>query len=159
MAKVILYTQPDGRVCVCRPCVSRDDPLGFTMEDALTRALANDVPETALNVKVIDNTALPINRSFRAAWRQQGEEVRIEISKARELRLAQLRTERDAKLAATDGLMARATERGNAAEWLKLAAHRQALRGMPAEITAVLAAAITPADLMAVRPAVLDEEP
>jgi hypothetical protein len=159
MTKVIVYTRPDGEISVCHPLISRDDPPGFTIEEAVARALSKDVPSTAITVAVIEKMALPADRSFRAAWRQRGQGVSVDIASARDIHLARLRLERDAKLAATDGLMARATERGDAAERSKLAARRQALRDMPADAATALAAVETLEDLKAVRPAVLDEQP
>jgi hypothetical protein len=159
MTKVIVYTRPDGEISVCHPLISQDDPPSFTIEDAIARALSKDVPDTALDVQVIDAAELPADRTFRRAWRQSDGRVSIDLAKARMIHLGRLRAERDAKLAATDGLMARANERGDAAGQLKLAAQRQALRDMPIDIAAALAAAQTPEDLKAIRPAILDEQP
>ena len=158
MTKVIVYTRPDGEISICHPLISRDDPPGFTIEDAVARALSKDVPSTAINVAVIEKSALPADRSFRAAWRQRAQGVIIDIAKARDVHLVRLRAERDAKLSVTDGLMARATERGDAAERSKLAAQRQALRDMPANAAIALAAVEAPEDLKAIRPAILDEQ-
>jgi hypothetical protein len=64
MTKVIVYTLPNGSTCVCHPCVSRDDPSGFTAEDALARALIKDIPADAISVRVVERSALPSDRSF-----------------------------------------------------------------------------------------------
>jgi hypothetical protein len=157
MTKVIVYTLPNGSTCVCHPCVSRDDPSGFTAEDALARALIKDIPADAISVRVVERSALPSDRSFRAAWRRD-ETVGIDIAAARNIHLARLRSERDAKLASTDGLIARAAERGDVVEQAKLAAYRQALRQMPVDIANALAAAETPEELRALRPAILDQQ-
>lgn len=52
--KVIAYTRPDGGTSVCRPVISVTDPEGFTADDALQRALQNDIPPDATNVRVVD---------------------------------------------------------------------------------------------------------
>ena len=157
MTKVIIYSLADGRLCVCHPCISRNDPPNFTADDAVARALAKDIPEEAMNVGVIDSSELPVDRGFRLAWRQRGEKISVEIAIAREIRLAQLRAERDTRIEATDALIARATEIGDAAGRARLAAYRQALRDMPADVADALTSATIPEQLRAVRPTVLDE--
>lgn len=52
--KEIVYERPDGGTSVCRPVISSTDPEDFTEEDALKRALDNDIPPNAINVRVVE---------------------------------------------------------------------------------------------------------
>lgn len=69
--KRIAYSHPDGSVSVVHPCISRDDPIGMTEEQALQRALGKDVPTNAQNVTVLEPSAIPVDRLKRHAWRIQ----------------------------------------------------------------------------------------
>lgn len=67
----IVYAHPSGVVCVVTPIVSADDPAGFTEQDALERALGKDVPAGAV-VTILDESAFPVDRRKRMAWRLVG---------------------------------------------------------------------------------------
>ena len=64
----IVYQRPDGGVSVCVPCVSQDDPNGYTMEQAYARALAKDIPADAINPFRIADGLLPTSDVLRNAW-------------------------------------------------------------------------------------------
>lgn len=100
--KRIAYTNPDGSVSICCPCISEDDPEGMTEDDALQRALQKDIPPTAQNVTVIEPTAIPSDRSKRYAWRIKNGVIVVDPTiapphaQARAERIDQLRAKRKA---------------------------------------------------------------
>lgn len=83
--KRIVYTQADGIIAVVHPCISKDDPEGFTEDDALQRALKKDVPEDATDISVVDLERIPADRSFRNAWKIVDKTIEIDMPKAREI--------------------------------------------------------------------------
>lgn len=159
MTKAIVYTRPDGGISVCYPTISRDDPPSFTLEDALARALAKDIPPDAADVQVVKTADVPADRTFRAAWRQSGGGVGIDMPAARAIHLQRLRAERDKRLDETDKLISRATEQESGDEIVALKAHRRALRDIPPIVAGEIATADTPDALKAVRPVILDQAP
>lgn len=109
-------------------------PEGMSIEEfALTV-----VPEGS-DWRAIKPLELPNSREFRNAWVDVTPEPQIDIdlAKAKEIQLERLRAARNAELAATDGLLARALEQNNAAELEKLRVKRQALRDVTEELKAV----------------------
>lgn len=64
----IVYQRSTGGISVCVPCISVDDPQGFTIEQAYQRALNKDIPIDAINVLRFADGILPTNDMFRNAW-------------------------------------------------------------------------------------------
>lgn len=76
-----------------------------------------------------DRADLPMDREFRDQWRHDGAAVKVDAALETQERWRRIRVERDRRLAASDGPMARANETGaKAAEWK---AYRQSLRDVP----------------------------
>lgn len=148
--KAIAYTRPDGGISICHPVISKDDPKGFTEEQALERALKKDIPADATNVQVIEKNAIPNDRTFRDAWAQNGKAVHVDMPKARELHMGRLRKMRNEKLDQLDKDFNRASGQKKQAEADAIEAKRQRLRDMPA--TFDLSAAKTPDELKAMMP-------
>lgn len=100
------------------------------------------------------NETLPADRTFREAWRDQRDAevagrpptgiLTHDMAAVRALHLARLRRERDAELATSDGLLARAQDQNKPAEMAAIRARRQALREMPTTAAPLLDAATTP---------------
>lgn len=116
----IAYTRPDGGVSVVIPAPGADPEK---VRDA--------VPPDATDVTDLDT--LP-SRTYRNAWRLTGGKVAHDMPAARELKMAELREARNAKLAETDGLYLRAQEQDNPAEVARLKGLRQRLRDLPATV-------------------------
>lgn len=146
MAKVIVYAVGAGTAAVCHPLISRDDPVGFTEDDAVARALRNDIPEDAVSISVIDAADLPA-RDYRNAWAVSGGAIEVDMEKARALHLTVIRDERNALLDATDKLFLKASEMGDAAKVAELSILRQRLRDIPTDIADTIAAAKDPTEL------------
>lgn len=75
--KRIVYTKPDGTVCVVVP--APDFVAGFQSEaDAMAAIREKDVPEDAENVMECDAADLPSDRTQRSAWVCDGRTVSID---------------------------------------------------------------------------------
>ena len=122
----IAFTRPDGGVSVIVPAPKAQLP-GESEADFMAR-VATAVPPDAVDVAELDT--LP-SRTYRDAWVLSGGKVQHDMVKARQMRLAELRAERDAKLQASDGPYLRAQEQNNAAETNRLKVTRQRLRDLP----------------------------
>lgn len=88
------------------------------------------------------------DRRYREAWTCRNGELSLDLPKARELRLTQLRLERAQRFAALDGEYIRAQQRGQGLEAAVVEA--EALRAMPELLAPALEAATTADELDAV---------
>jgi hypothetical protein len=177
--RCIVYTRPeDGGVSVVHPAPDgrlweRDGHLvedgerrrrsltdadmraaGFVLEsdDAwLARVRLTVVPLDAQDVREVDPESLP-SRRWRNAWKLSGGACGVCPVKARGLHLAEVRRQRDERLRAADGPAQRAQDRGDPAEIKRWADYRQALRDLPAQVAAEVAA-YDPESLAAYAPA------
>lgn len=148
--KKIVYGRADGGVAIVHPCRNIRETLSD--KQVLGRAWRH-LPSDAIKPRIVDEAEIPKDRSFRDAWTH---DLTIDMSKAVDIFLKELRRRRNGKLEATDKLMMRAQETGNTAEVARLGAVRQALRDLPASID--VTAAATPEALKALFPkALLDE--
>jgi len=137
--KRIVYTRPDGGVSVV--CPAPEFVAQFpTEQEALAAVQVKAVPADAINVKICDVINIPTSRRFRNCWRQVGTTPPVvDLPLAREQRMSEIRTERDKRLAISDGQMARAQDTGTPAEVMVLRGKRQALRDLPVTVETELA--------------------
>lgn len=93
----------------------------------------------AIKMRVIDDADLPADREFRGAWCDisASSKVDIDIAKAKELKLAELREKRNKKLAESDEKMVRAMESEDEVKKAELKALRKALRDATEPLKAV----------------------
>ena len=113
MAKLIIYDNGDG-VSVVSPAP------GVSVEDAIEYA----VPKGA-DYKVVEDTELPADRTFRDAWTMKG----IDVNKAKQVWLdTKVRPPRDKRLAELDVEWMVAMENGEAKKASAIAASKQQLR-------------------------------
>ena len=113
MAKLIMYDNGDG-VSVVSPAA------GISVEDAIQYA----VPQGA-DYKVVEDTELPADRTFRDAWTMKG----IDVNKAKQVWLdTKVRPARDKRLAELDVEWMVAMENGEAKKASAIAASKQQLR-------------------------------
>jgi hypothetical protein len=128
-----------------------------TEDEFIARVRGKDVPADALDVRVVDEAAIPADRTFRAAWKAGAAGVAIDMVRAREVRRGHLRAMRKPLLEALDVEFMRAMERGSpASEISAIAARKQALRDVTKD--AALEAATTPEELKALEPAAIRAE-
>jgi hypothetical protein len=166
MNKSIIYDKPDGGVAICRvaPIENlRRLPQFAEMDDDEILALvqAKDVPATATNVSVVDVDAIPgaqsVERKFRNAYEQDetvsSMAVRVNMPKARAIKTGMVREDRNMRLGALDVPYMRADEDGDRVEKARIAARKQKLRDLPADIQSDLDALDTPEALETYQPA------
>ena len=101
----------------------------------------------AIVIGIIDGETLPPWR-FRNCWRRDGKTLCVDMPLARAQRIAEIRVERNTRLAELDGPWMRAMGQRLLAEADTIEAKRQALRDMPTTIAPALAACLT-ADALA----------
>ena len=154
MAKVILYTGPDGGVNVIIP--TPETLAKFETEDeAIAYVREKSVPDDATKVRVIDKTAIPEKRTFRNAWVDDTDKAVTDRSKASDIHMDRIRESRNAELAKEDINFQRAIEADDASAKAAVATKKQTLRDLPA--TFDLSGASTDDELDALWPSELPE--
>lgn len=154
MPRSILISRQDGGLTIL-PVPDGVDPFQH-VENWRQSAPAEFAP---VSVRTVEDGAWPADRSFRAAWVDTGDDVAVDMPKARVLHLARLRQERNDLLTALDAEMLRVI--ADAKALAEVEARKQVLRDLPALPDWLAAgrdieAAETPENLLAVRPASLD---
>lgn len=121
LAQVIVYTRPeDGGVSVVYP----------TGETTLETVL-EQVPEGALNVRVTDAQNIPSDRTYRNAWTDQnpGEQVDVDLEKAKQIHMDRIREARNEKLLALDTEQMKSLR--DPEKLLEIEDQKQVLRDLP----------------------------
>ena len=147
--KAIIYQRSDGGVSIVHPAPNARRK-GEADEQFIERIRQKDVPKDATNVRIVEDSEVPADRTFRNAWKA---DLTVDMPKAREIHRERLRQIRAPLLAELDAEYMRADEAGNLAEKQRIAARKQALRDVTAD--PAIEAAATPAELKAVIPVVL----
>lgn len=76
----IIYSMPDGSVAVVTPNINTFPELEqITEAEAEQRAMAS-LPANAINVQLVDPSAIPADRSKRRAWRQNGATIVVDAT-------------------------------------------------------------------------------
>jgi hypothetical protein len=117
-----------------------------TEDEFIARIQAKDVPADASGVMIVDESAIPTDRSFRDAWKAEGAGIGVDFTKAQEITKERLRRERAPLLAALDVQFQRALETG--ADTAPIVAEKQRLR----DVTKLADAATSLDELKALRP-------
>lgn len=129
--KKIAYQRPDGgtSIVIAAPKESLEKVLGpLTDAEYEAHVRERSIPEDALDVVDIDDSAIPQTREFRNAWVLSGANISEDLSKSTAIKLAQVRAERDARLTATDKDYMKALEANDQATLAALKITRQNLR-------------------------------
>ena len=111
----IIYTKSDGTVSVITPAGDVNDAI-------------KDVP-SGLSYEIVEDSAIPTDRSFRNAWKQNSKTIETDMTKAKEIHKTNIRTARVPKLAELDIEFQRALE--TSADTTAIVAKKQALRDAP----------------------------
>ena len=152
MNKRIVYTRADGGCSIVTPAPhgQRD---GENDDAFLARVLAS-LPADVRDVRVVDASEIPADRTFRNAWRNNGAgKPEVDMPAARELWRERMRAARAPKLTALDVEYQRADEAGDTTRKAGVAEHKQALRDVTTDPH--IEAATTPDELKAVWPEAL----
>ena len=127
----IIYTKSDGTVSIITPAGDVNDAI-------------KDVP-SGLSYEIVEDSAIPTDRSFRNAWKQNSKTIETDMTKAKEIHKTNIRNVRKDKLAEQDIEFQKALETG--ADTTAIVAKKQALRDAPA--AAGISTAVTETDLKA----------
>ena len=130
MSKII-YTNSDGTVSIINPTGDVNDAI-------------KDVP-SGLSYEIVEDSAIPTDRSFRNAWKQNSKTIETDMAKAKEIHKTNIRTARAPKLAELDIEFQRALE--TSADTSTIVAKKQTLRDAPS--ASGISTAASEADLKA----------
>jgi len=130
MSKII-YTNSNGTLSIITPTGNVSNAI-------------KDVP-SGLSYEIVEDSAIPTDRSFRNAWKQNSKTIETDMAKAREIHKANIRNARTPKLAELDIEFQKALETG--ASTTDIVSKKQALRDAPAD--SAIASADTEAKLKA----------
>ena len=114
MSKII-YTNSDGTVSIIIPAGDVNDAI-------------KDVP-SGLSYEIVEDSAIPTDRSFRNAWKQNGKTIETDMTKAKEIHKTNIRAARETKFAELDIEFQRALE--TSADTSTIVAKKQTLRDAP----------------------------
>ena len=142
MKKRIVYKREDGGVSIIIPSPNS----GLTVE----QVAAKDVPK-GRPYKIVDESVIPKDRSFRGAWNLDLGEgvVSVNMQQAKDILRDKIREARVEPLGMLDTAFLKALELGS--DTSQITSDKQALRDATADPT--IDAATTPEDLMRVNPA------
>ena len=127
MSKII-YEQDDGTVAIIIPNLKEINPetgVEYTIDEIAMK----DVP-SGLSYDIVEDSAIPTDRSFRNAWIQSGKTVVEDMPKAKEIHKTNIRLARTEKFKELDVDYQKATE--TSADTSDIVAKKQALRDAPA---------------------------
>ena len=127
MSKII-YEQDDGTVAIIIPNLKEINPK-TGVEYTIDEIAMKDVP-SGLSYDIVEDSAIPTDRSFRNAWIQSGKTVVEDMPKAKEIHKTNIRLARTEKFKELDVDYQKATE--TSADTSDIVAKKQALRDAPA---------------------------
>ena len=130
MSKII-YTNSDGTVSIITPAGDVNNAI-------------KDVP-SGLSYEIVEDSAIPTDRSFRNAWKQNSKTIETDMTKAKEIHKDKIRTARTPKLAELDIEFQKALETSSSTT--DIVAKKQLLRDAPA--ASGISTAASEADLKA----------
>lgn len=146
----IILQAPDGTVAVDAPVQQiADDREQLAAHLARLEAQGFAVLKSDATGADLPNERAGQSRRFRNAWRWDGAKIEPDLTLCRAQILAEVRAERNARLAAADGERGRLADIGTPPQQQAHAAYRQALRDLPAAVQGDLAALATPEGLEA----------
>ena len=148
----LICQRPDGGISVDAP-IERiaNDPVQLAAHIARLEANGFTILKADATGADLPSERAGQSRKFRNAWRWDGAKIEPDLPLCREQVMAEVRAERDTRLAATDGEAVRNQERGQPDQALKN--HRQALRDFPTTVQAAVDALADAAALEAYAPA------
>ena len=164
---VLVLERPDSTLYVIHlnPLAQRPDEDATTFEargleenltvrPALRAATVHRIPRVVIQSMLAQRLAWAEQNQevYRSAWRMVAGTLTHDMPIARNLKMTEIRAERDQQLAITDGQMARAQEVGTPAEVVTLRNKRQALRDLPVTVEAELAVIQSVDDLATYEP-------
>ena len=126
-----------------------------TEDQFVVRLLASSVPADAVNVQIVDGTAIPKDRTFRNAWVYSNGIVSHDMGKCRAIHRANLRSIRAPLLVKLDVEYMRALEAGDQSQCSAIAAKKNSLRDVTDD--PAIDSASTPEELKTIIPKCLSQ--
>lgn len=148
----IMYTRPEDNGVSIVIAASKSDiekVLGpITQEQYEAHVLERSIPIGAINVKHITQDDIPASREFRNAWVDvtPDTKVNIDLVKAKEIKLNQLREIRNKRLEEADREFIIALEKGESLTEIKV--QKQALRNATEPLKALVVHGIDDAETL-----------
>ena len=148
----VIMQSPDGSIAVDVPVQElASDPDKLSAHLTRLQGMGYTLLKSDATGADLPNERGGQSRKFRNQWRWDGAKIEPDLPLCREQVMAEVRAERDTRLAATDGEAVRNQERGQPDQALK--DHRQALRDFPTTVQAAVDALTDAAALEAYAPA------
>jgi hypothetical protein len=132
LKKFVAFTREDGGLSLLFP--NYEGMRTETEEDFIDRIIAKDIPANAVNHQILseaDYIEFLEDKTFYKAWFLQNGAIEINLVKAKEIKINDLRIIRDEKLKELDVQYMRADESGDSALKATIADQKQELRDMP----------------------------
>ena len=95
---VIIWTEDDGKVSICHPASTYSKSLD---------ELAKKVVPSGKSYKIIAQSDIPNDRTFRDAWKENGTRVTEDVSKAKTLAHTTRRKKRETEFKPHDDIIAK----------------------------------------------------
>ena len=95
---VIIWTEDDGQVSICHPISTYSKSLD---------ELAKKVVPSGKSYKIIKQSDIPTDRTFRDAWVQDGDTAKEDVSKAKTIAHITRREKREAEFKPHDDIIAK----------------------------------------------------
>lgn len=124
-----------------------------TEEEFIARVVKKVVPADATDVQIVEASVIPLDRTFRNAWKAGVGRIEHDMTECRSIQRDRLRQMRQPLLQRLDIEFMMAVEAGDLAKQANIAAKKQALRDVTADPR--LEPSKTPEELKAVIPVVL----
>ena len=153
--KRIVFINPDTNILNVVSPVYQSIEQGFYAdeEELLAACVERNVP-AGVAYRIIEASVVPTHRLFRNAWSDDGNDVIVNMSDARDIHMDDIRIDRDKALLELDITFMRAVEDGDTDEQDAASTAKQALRDIPE--TFDLSSASTPEQLTVLWPDDLD---
>lgn len=81
--KRIIYTLQDGRLAVCVPTLNTYPTKEYFTDDEITDRSFSKLPKDAIDPRIVDDSEIPSDRTFRDAWKATGGGIEVDMPKAR----------------------------------------------------------------------------
>jgi hypothetical protein len=134
MVKVACYINEDGILAVVIPAYNHidDESDDAQLESFIARKQADGGIPAGVELRILDNSEFPTDRTFRDAWEDLGiGSVQVNLPKARGIHMDKIRLVRNNELANLDVPFMKALEDGDTDTQATIKIKKQELRDIP----------------------------
>jgi len=145
--KVIVYQNAEGNTAIVnmapemwdstsrtRQALEQQGIKLVTDQDVLDYIIKRSIPE-GVEWHVVPKDSIPEDRTFRNAWTHDSSAIFVDMVKARDLKMGDLRKVRNAKLKSLDVTFMLALEKGDSEATKEIATKKQELRDLPQTVS------------------------